>query len=78
MCFIDVPYNFASDFPGFHFLPLCVSCHLPAVIEIVTDYLSLPLGCFSPAVNKETELLGFLFYFFVKSKAGSCWVRPEE
>lgn len=53
-------------FQVFIFFPSVSVVTLPAVTEIVTDCLSLPLGCFSPAVNKEIELLGFLFYFFGK------------
>ena len=40
MCFIHVPYNFASVFSVFPFLPLSVSfVTSPAVTEIVTDCL---------------------------------------
>lgn len=46
MCFIDVPCNFVSAFPGFHFLPLVSIVTLPVVTEIVNNCLSLPLGCF--------------------------------
>lgn len=49
MLFIDVPYNLESALSVFHFLPLSVSVVIsPAVTEIVTNCLLLPLHCFFP------------------------------
>lgn len=49
MLFIDVPCDLESALSVFHFLPLSASVVIsPAVTEMVTNGLLLPLHCFFP------------------------------
>lgn len=62
--FIDVLYNFEAALSVFHFLPLCMSVVTsPAVIEIVTNCLLYPLGCFFFLICWASAFLVFFLWY---------------